>query len=136
MASQNTVSARAMANEAPFDQLAKNQLIVAVNALRSAPVARETSSPEMVVDPSKPFDPLVECGVLTAAQADQLKYRGVRTRDDLVQRVQSGTRRRALSVETGISEDSLLAAGVVAHAISSMPSDSREGIRSRRSNGI
>ena len=83
----------------------------------------------MVVDPSKPFDPLVECGVLTAAQADQLEYRGVRTREDLVQRTQSGTRRRALSLETGISEDSLLAAGVVAHAINSLPQDNQEGIR-------
>ena len=53
----------------------------------------------------------------------------MRTREDLVQRVQSGTRRRALSLETDITEDGLLAAGVVAHAISSMPSDSREGIR-------
>ena len=37
MASQDTVAARAMANKVPFDQLAKNQLIVAVDTLRSAP---------------------------------------------------------------------------------------------------
>ena len=52
MARQDFVAARAMANEAPCDQLAKNQLIVAIGALKSTALAPATSSDETIVDPS------------------------------------------------------------------------------------